>query len=271
MKPGLYRGMPADTYHAESGVSNSLLKELYRSPAHARHYQLFGKEETPAMKFGTLFHRELLEPGSWRVPFAIKPVGMSFATEAGKQWKSRQEGAGLEIVRQQDLEDIEAMVANVKANERCQQIFGEGCAEISAFAKDPATGLLLKGRIDWLPKEKYLVDVKTVPGILPHEFRRTMANMRYYVQAAYYLYLGQLLGLKRTSFLFVAVEKSPPHQVCVYEVAPAALEQGRSEFRQLLNLYKKCADSNVWPGPQGRMISLPRWAFSEEENDDEGD
>lgn len=262
MTPGLYRGMPSEKYFAAPGISSSLLREMAQSPAHGRDMQLHGKKPTASMKFGSLFHQEFLLPGSWTAPFAIKPKGLSLATKAGKQWKAEQEQAHLEIIKEEEMEAISLMIANAKENCRCQEFFQAGDAEISAFASDPETNLPLKGRIDWLPKGlPCLVDVKTTNSIQAHDFRKTVATMRYHVQAACYLYLYELLGRKRTSFAFVAVETVRPYKVCVYELDDEALEHGRSEFRRLLNLYKRCVDHDDWPGPPDQVLSLPRWAL----------
>jgi hypothetical protein len=51
IEPGFYRKSHQD-YHAGPGLSQSMIKALLRSPAHAK----VPVEETPAMRFGRAFH-----------------------------------------------------------------------------------------------------------------------------------------------------------------------------------------------------------------------
>ena len=69
-------------------------------------------------------------------------------------------------------------------------------------------------------------------------------------------------------FLFVAVEKEPPHAVAVYRADPEIIEIGRRKYQAALQLLKWCQESGTWPAyqPAGEveLISRPRWAANAE-------
>ena len=62
MKPGIYPDLPNEEYHRCDGVSNSMLSDMARSPAHFQAARRRQREETPAMAIGTAIHCAVLEP-----------------------------------------------------------------------------------------------------------------------------------------------------------------------------------------------------------------
>ena len=67
-EPGFYR-IPHQDYHAGAGLSQSMIKALLRSPAHAK----VPVEETPAMRFGRAFDTGVLEPHLFDEEYVIRP------------------------------------------------------------------------------------------------------------------------------------------------------------------------------------------------------
>ena len=89
-------GMPAEDYHASPGVSNSMLSDLNKSPAHcwALHHAESRPERktTVAMKAGTLLHAMLLEPAEVPRRYIVAPEGLDLRTKDGKAWKAQADG-----------------------------------------------------------------------------------------------------------------------------------------------------------------------------------
>ena len=50
------------------------------------------------------------------------------------------------------------------------------------------------------------------------------------------------------NFIFVVVEKEPPHAVAIYECDDQMLETGRRQYREALQRFKECQEKDQWPG-----------------------
>ncbi len=63
-------------------------------------------------------------------------------------------------------------------------------------------------------------------------------------------------------FVFIAVEKTPPYAVALYELDAEAVDLGRALARRDLARYANARDFGVWPGyPDAvQSLSLPKWA-----------
>jgi hypothetical protein len=262
--PGQYT-LPEADYFAAPGVSNSLLRQMRLSPAHARAYldrQL--EAETEAQRLGKLIHRGILEPARLaKVP--VRPAGMDFRSKDGKAWRDANPG----FVTADEMTLIRGIVASVYAHPAATEILTapEAKTEQSLFAVDEETGLALKGRLDWLTPGYPIVDIKSTRCSSPelHGFVREIAYLRYHVQAAFYTDLCARLKIPVTGFLFLAIEKEPPYASTLIQLDDMSINKGRDEYRRLLRLYKDCQDRNAWPAYSDRIepVTLPMWALSE--------
>jgi hypothetical protein len=268
MKPGINFNIPASDYHQAPGVSNSMLKQLSRSPAHLVEYLAHPPEQTPAMLMGSILHQMVLEPELpefWRV----KPSGMDGRSKAGREWM--ESGGSAPVVSWDDYQRIRGMVSSVSSHNTAQLALGMGNAEVSVFTRFDLGGVVdRKCRIDFVNDAGSLIDIKTTEDARPEAFARTAWNLKYHMQAAYYLDCWNAArpegDAEKTNFVFVAVEKDPPYAVAVYDLSPDAISQGRSEYIKLLQLYMECRDTNTWPAypPEVQTLDLPRWAKQRE-------
>lgn len=269
---GLIPDMPPETYHAINAMSAGGLKRMAQSPAHFYGMQLDPSrppsgEPTPAMKNGTLVHTALFEPDQVEARYVVKPEGMSLATVAGKAWKAENEGR--EIVDAAQMAAALAQARAVRALPDVGALLAEGRGESSAFWIDDETGELCKCRPDWTSPAGdgvVLVDGKTCQDASPEGFSRSIWNMDYHLQAAWYSDgYERATGIKVHGFVFAAVESSWPHQAAAYMLDDDVMDKARAKYRQLLNRYAECKRTNVWPGYPAEIqpITLPRWALKE--------
>ena len=173
-KPGIY-SIAAERYHAAEGVSKSMLDILEsQTPAHLQAY-LYGlaKEETPAMRFGTILHRALLEPDTYRDGFHVKPEKMRFTTKDGIQWQG--EHADLPIVTLDESEAIDAMVSAVHCHPFAKRLLTGATSEQSIFVEDNH-GTLRKSRLDALTKGTTITDIKTTESAALDQFERNISR-----------------------------------------------------------------------------------------------
>ena len=256
--------LPAPQYHAAPGVSNSMLKHLARSPAHLQAYLENPPEQTPAMLFGQIVHQLLLEPDKpWT--WAVRPPGLDGRSREGREWKARV--GNKPVLDHEEWLNVEGVVASMRTHPTARLALGNGKSEVSVFK--PFTlgrSVLRKARIDFVNGGNALVDIKTTEDARPDAFSRTVFNMRYHVQAAYYLDIwndslpeGET---PKASFVFIAVEKTPPFAVAVYDLAREAINAGRKEYIRLLQLYMECEEQGRWPAynPDIQELNLPAWA-----------
>ena len=246
-------------YHADPAVSASHLHLVARSPqAYWAKYLDPNRpavEPTAAMRFGSLTHCATLEPDELLQRYGVAP---DRRTKAGKEQAEVMTASGIEPVSQADLATALAIAAAVRNHPIAAELLAAGQAEQSYWWTDPDTGLRCKCRPDWLNAET-VVDLKTTTDASPTGFARSVASYRYHVQAAHYL--SGLNGVER--FVFIAVEKTYPYAVGVYELDDAALTEGHDLRRRDMRRIQTCHAGNRWPGYTDdgvAVLSLPRWA-----------
>lgn len=259
----MMRSLSQSEYRAENGIAKSDLDHIAppKTPAHYKAHKdgLLTREETPAMRFGSILHTAVLEPA--QLDLVCKPQGFDARTKEGKAWLA--ENTNRAVVSQDELVAITTIERNVRKHPVASRLLKEGGAELSLFAHNKH-GQLLKCRPDFLPsKGNVLVDVKTTACADYDAFSKSIYSYRYHVQAAYYLHICSILGLPYTAFVFIAVEKVAPFSVVTYQIDDDAIEQGRAEFQRDLALIRHCESTGDWPGYPDELlpISLPEWAM----------
>jgi len=259
-----------EEYKSIPAISKSGLDLINRSPAHFRQDQLYPEPPTPAMAFGAMAHKFLLEPNNFGAEYAVLPDGIDRRTKDGREawveWESN--NAGKSPVTLETMCELEAMSRSLDSYIRASLALAGGHAEQSFFWQTASEHGLLdcKARIDYV-RDQVLVDFKTTTDARSEAFSRACWNLRYHVQAAFYTdSFHAVTGEKADGFLFVAMEKSPPYAVAVYQADETMIEQGRAEYLRNLETYAECLNKDKWPAypdvVQG--ILLPVWAREEE-------
>lgn len=257
------------TYEKSNGINQSKLVKLARSPKTLQYYLLNkeDEEETKSMIFGALVHSLILAPETVEDEFLFEPDGVDGRTKDGKAWRKHLEDRATaenkRILKEADHRRGISVAESILNDPVASSYFqGMGENEISLYGLDEETGLLKKARVDRVPKGDFLLDIKTTKDASPSAFRYSIREYKYYLQAAYYLDLYEQLKEKKDYFVFVAVEKEPPYACGVYYLNSQTLEEGRKEYKSLLQKYKRCIDTNIWPGytekPEELGIYIPQ-------------
>lgn len=257
--------MPAEEYFAVDAASNSTLGRMIKSPAHCRAYLDAEREETPALRLGSLVHCLVLEPKQYSKLYVIAPE-INRRTKAGKEeWDRFHDEHGYKtIITPDELHEATAMAESVLAHPAAGKLIDGGNAEVSLFWEDPETGFPCKARADYITKSGYMVDLKTTADASCEEFARSMAKFGYHRQQAFYTDgYEQVLEKRPKGFVFIAVEKKPPYAVGVYMLDADSEQLGRNEYRPLLESFAECSRADQWPAYETKVqqISLPAWAF----------
>lgn len=262
MNPNIYYNLSAENYHKADGISKSGLDQFRKSPAHYQHWLTAQREETPAMRIGTLTHMSVFQPEMFADRVVFAPL-VDRRTKEGKSiWEQfKEDNDGKDIITLDEATQIHAMTKAVRQHPVVKKLLDTGAAEVSLFAK--IDNILMKGRLDYVTNETIL-DLKTTEDATPTGFARSVANYRYHVQAAHYLALGKELGMNLTRFLFIAVEKEAPYAVAVYELDTADLMLAEAERQKQIAMLGNCIAFDSWPSypSEVKTLSLPKWATS---------
>lgn len=265
MEKGLLR-IPYEEYEKAEGERQSNIKCLLRSPAH--YLQALNEHnDSPALAFGRALHVAVLEPHLFDEQFIIAPK-IDKRTNAGKAEWAALYASGKEILDYSDGETIEGIKKAISGSQTASKILNLSSErEGSIFWNDRETGIACKARLDAVcPAMRAVVDLKSTEDASA-EFSRSLYKYGYHLQAAHTLNGCAVLDLPFDSFIFIAVEKSPPYGIGVYQIDQRSLIAGTSKVQELLWTLKRCKETNEWPGYPDKIqsISLPGWALRQME------
>ena len=172
-----------EEYHSDEAIGSSGLKSFKECPAiYYDSYLSNNREscdESRAMRIGSFAHIKLLEPDRFKKEYAISPefaiVNKGKKNEALKpmngnhgDWttfKDECTQTGKSPILFSDYAQISAMAEVIRKDPLASRMLMNGVEEMSFFAKDPETGLMMKSRPDYLVKlPDYgvcLIDYKT--------------------------------------------------------------------------------------------------------------
>jgi hypothetical protein len=259
---GLYR-MEPEHYHKSYGYSKSMLDDFEQSPSHMIYRAQHPEAETEAMRIGHWTHIAVLEPHIFdRIIYPIDLDRKGTKAWDAEEKKAQRWGAGM--VKRTEYDRICGIARAVRTHKTCQRILSRGTSEVSVFVEDDDLGLSLRARPDWLPDAgNSVVDLKTCESARRSDFERHILNFRYHVQAAFYLDALALVGVRREFFVFIAVEKEPPHAISVFQLSDEAIEAGRRSYKASLERVMECEVTGNWPSyPEDiQDISIPDWSL----------
>lgn len=261
-------------YYADQrqSVSHSDLEVFRESPRLYEGQFLTGEwpaEETDDMVFGRVFHGLCLEDviGAVLIP---REVLSASGQKRGKAWDEFEAAhAGKVLMTAAQLEQMAWMRGAIETHEQANRLLFElpGKNECTIRWTDPETGLVCRCRIDRL-LERVIVDLKTTADASPKRFAGTVYEYGYHRQAAFYRRAVFALTGEWLPFAFIAVEKTPPFEVAVFDLTDEFLRLGEEETAEDLRQFARCRESGVWQREfygEIETIDVPRWARFEKE------
>ena len=266
INPGIY-SLSSEAYHQGPGISRSGLMEFKRSPYHYwyKHLSTDYKSEpaTPAQILGNALHTYVLEPDEFDKRYFVIPEFNKVTKEGKERWQRiKSELGNRETLSANQYQILQYMAASLNKNKLALQLIEKAEIEQSLYWTDPDTGILCKCRPDIL-RCNFVCDLKTAQDGRPRSFQYAAFDYGYHIQAAMTQEaLKQLKQILIKDFLFLVIEKAPPHVISIYQLDQTSLKQGRYEFKTLLARYQHCLETNDWPAYTIQEISLPRYAFS---------
>jgi hypothetical protein len=282
MKPGLYSGLTFDKYLAIPAVNKSSLNDMRLSPKHYYERHLAPNREprkpTRPMKLGTDIHTAVLEPERFAKEYVVIPEDApNRPTKAQLEAKKPSEATQVLITWWSHFDDLHKGKTQISFEDhntclKIQEVFRThpvcktvlakgGKSEITMVWEDQETGLLCKGRLDWLPVSDYLFDLKSVESAQSADFGKKAYDYDWHAQAAFYTDGFEALTGERRLFLFGAIEKTPPLEPAFYYATDEDVVRGRRGYRPLLKQIAECKRKKSWPGYplEVQPLIAPAW------------
>jgi hypothetical protein len=260
-KPEMKMDVEIGSYHRDlSHISSSWLKEALKSMLRFYSYPFKPeKEQTQSTKIGTLFHSCLLEPDVFEKTYCVVNKSdlpypeSTMAKKENKEYVEAIVNSGMQVVSPDDWNCVSEMKKSVSKNTLIAKYISAGTKEASIYWSDQETGLPLKTRPDLFietgSKSIVVVDVKTTDSVYPNDFFSSVAKWEYPVQAAMQIDgIESVTGLKVSSYLYLAVEKSYPYEHCLFRLTDDDIYTGRVRYKDLLSHIKICAETDEWSG-----------------------
>jgi len=231
------------------------------------------------MMLGTVSHVLLLEPTEFEKRFCVMPnfhldpgnlrkaknkaetdedrrtesKATTYYKRKAAQFYSDARDCGQEVVTREQYDKGLAIVESVWSN-----------TDAAGWLKDPGTrkevtvigeieGVICKGRIDAL-HPCGLIDLKTTRSNDERWFGRFAYDNGYLFKQAIHRELVRQMVDKTVPVYYIPVENEPPHDCSFMEVRredEQIFDQELERARKWLRQYRKCLETEVWPGRDG--------------------
>lgn len=268
-KPGTFTATEEE-YHAdpcpEPSLSSTLAKELLsKTPLHAwvkspRLNPDFEPENKTAFDLGSAAHTVYTGTGA-KIHVIDAPA---YTSKAAREERDMAYERGLTPLLKGQWERVSDMVRAGRIQLRAHDIKDpfEGALCEQNFAA-VIGGVWCRCRVDALHDEdNILYDFKsTGENPAPDVIGKTISNMGYDLQAAWYRETVEAAIGGRWRFRFVIQEKQPPYLLSVVELSKDWLEMASRRLKRAREVWRRCLDTGEWPGFPAAVAVLdpPVW------------
>lgn len=254
-----------EDYFGAEGISSTDLKQwLKLTPLEWRHWKANGMTLTDSMTLGSAMHCAVLEPDFYEGRYAVYR-----GRRQGGEWEQfSRENYEKTILTQNQQLVVEAAMDFMRGNHKLHRIISDGDSEVSYFTKD-LYGNIRKARADWIGKlggQNVIIDLKTTAALDDRSLAKTLANMRYHVQAAWYLDVaGAVEPEPITGFAILWVRNSLPIDMRLSVVGVDSIEVGRKLYTQAYDEMMHAKENDAYPGYglDPFVLDLPSWAMND--------
>lgn len=244
-------------YSAMNGIRRSDLWTINRSPLHFKYRIEHPQEQTPAMRFGSAYHKFILENESFFNEYYVIP-DVDKRTKAGREAIREAEDAnpGKTGITAEEFEQIQEM-RNMLILDPITRPYleaiekGEARTEVAFCWIDKQTGEMCKCKADMILDEgtnPTIVDFKTCSSCEDGAFQRDLKKYGYLFQAGFYCEGIDFCTLEKHAFTFIGQEKTPPYAPRIFYLEEPEIEVGKQQFHKLLMKYHECRMHDTWDG-----------------------
>ncbi|MEV4155449.1 PD-(D/E)XK nuclease-like domain-containing protein [Nocardia salmonicida] len=263
-KPGLYPDIPEAVYHGDpDSLSSTGVRTLVGVGGPAKFIGA-EREHNDDFDIGTAAHTLLLGTGAG----LHEVMQLTWQTKIAKEEKAKARALGKIPLLTKQADRVRAMVDVARAHPEVAARLDVSVSELTAYAMDPETWVMLRARFDSIRVDNEAMEVevddyKTTKDASPLGFPKSAAEYGYHVQEAHYRRVITELGYTVKRFTFIAQEKTPPYLVCLHEFGPDDIAEGDRIVTAGIELWDQCRAAGEWPGygDQTNRMHLPSWAL----------
>lgn len=260
-----------EEYHAiKNMASASLVKEMLESPRdylHALYENQIGEsKEEDHFRFGRLFHEAILEPKKFQgKKIHVKDFGHQGKKENKLAKKEFMESInpGDVVFKPKEHEAFLGMLHSLLDHNIGRNLFREGIPEGTVLFRD-TTKIACRARWDYyIPKKKWLVEIKTTRATSPALFKADISKLHYDFQMGFQAMGHKMIyGSPPEMRVIVAISKVPPHHIWIFMLDDNFVESGDAKYRWSMDMLAKCLRLKQFPAKQinAEMVSPPSWA-----------
>tara|TARA_B100000519_G_C14258208_1_gene446152 strand:+ start:1167 stop:1976 length:810 start_codon:yes stop_codon:yes gene_type:complete len=232
-------------YNDTEYVSNSMLNNLTgKSPEYFRFVMDNPQPSTPAMKFGSALHMNVLQPEEFNKNYAVAPK-FDKRTKQGKADYTEFTNNNMlkTVISEQEYNLIEQMTQKIMRDSDAKLLLSNGIKEHIIAWKNEEYNVKCRGMLDVYNKDAdIIVDLKTTQDSSYYGFASSVKKFKYYKQAAFYMD-----AVRAQEFYIVAIEKNPPFSINIIQLGDNLIDMGRDLYNTDLKIYKYCLDNDYWP------------------------
>ena len=240
----LNHNLTHDNYYNDTEhISNSMLNHISISPEYFRFRQDNPQPATSAMKLGSAIHMNVLQPAEFHKHYAVSPK-FDKRTKQGKEdfAEFSKKNMFKDIISESDFELIEQITLKTMRDNMVNRLLTSGEPEKIITWNNKHYDVNCKGMLDYY-RDGMIIDLKTTQDASYNGFMRSVRKYKYHKQAAYYMD-----AVKAYRFIIIAVEKTPPFSINVFELGDDMIDEGRDMYNHELEIYKYCEENDYWPG-----------------------
>ena len=271
MRWQIVKDSPED-YYSRRALSNSGMTELLRCPARfkARLDEAEqGRADTQALLFGRLLHCIVLEPEALESRYRAKLHNGN--SKEGRAEIAAAKADSVELVPEKTWHDAHNMAHALREHPVLKSAQDKE-SEVSVYWTELDGVVPCKARVDMLATipafGPVAIDIKTACDASPGELERSIIKYGYNRQAVWYLRGLRAAGRDVRAFIFLAVEKEPPHIVTAFTVSEGAQALALEDIQHCVETFAGCMSSGMWPGYTTSPIvelDVPAWAYKRKE------
>jgi hypothetical protein len=230
-------------YNDTEHISNSMLNHISVSPEYFRFRQDNPQPATAPMKLGSAIHMNVLQPAEFHKNYAVSPK-FDKRTKKGKEdfAEFSKNNMFKNVISESDFELIEQITLKTMRDTIVNRLLVSGEAEKIIAWENEHYNLNCKGMLDYY-RDGMIIDLKTTQDASYNGFMRSVKKYKYHKQAAFYMD-----AVKAYRFIIVAIEKTPPFSLNIFELGDDMIDEGRDMYNHELEVYKYCEENDYWPG-----------------------
>jgi exodeoxyribonuclease VIII len=267
---GIVPDLPDHLYHAHSALSSTGARRLLKSPAKFRYLQDHPEPHKDSFSLGTAVHTKILGTGANVITYPaehLTPSGAVSTKAATVAWADEQRANGLVVIGAAQAAQVDGMAEAVLADPDARDILETVAGrEVSLFTE--VDGVPTRARFDIYDGTK-AGDLKSARDASPKGFNAAVGRYGYHIQDRWY---GEahtaITGTELDAFKFIVVENTAPYLVCVYDLDFMWEDLAKERTEKARELWRRCTETNTWPGYASATLTPPTWAVYENEEEE---